>query len=71
MKAILKYIVERLAERTTWVGILAAAGVALALTVQQLEVIGNLGSALAAAILVFGKDTFLSPDKKEDTPPTA
>lgn len=69
MKAVLKYLVERLAERTTWVGILAAAGVALALTGPQLEVIGNLGSALAAAILVFGKDSFLSPDK-ETVPPT-
>jgi uncharacterized membrane protein len=68
MKAVLKYLVERLAERTTWVGILAAAGVALALTAPQLEVIGNLGSALAAAILIFGKDSFLA-DKK-DTPPT-
>jgi len=69
MKAVIKYIVERLAERTTWVGILAAAGVVLSLTVQQLEVVGNLGSALAAALLVFGKDSFLSPDK-ETVPPT-
>jgi hypothetical protein len=68
LKAIVKFVVERLSERTTWVGILAALGVAVSATVAQLQAIGDLGVALAAAILVFGKDSFLAPDKPEDPP---
>jgi len=65
MGAIIKYVFERLAERTTWVGILAALGMAVSWTSEQLEVFGNLGVALAAAILVFFKDKFLAPPKDE------
>jgi hypothetical protein len=65
MGAIIKYVFERLAERTTWVGILAALGMAVSWTSEQLEVFGNLGVALAAAILVFFKDKFLAPPKDD------
>lgn len=65
MGAIIKYVFERLAERTTWVGILAALGMAVSWTSEQLEVFGNLGVAVAAAILVFFKDKFLTKPKDE------
>jgi len=65
MGSIFKYIAERLAERTTWVGILAALGMAVSWSTEQLEVFGNLGVAVAAAILVFFKDKFLTKPKDE------
>lgn len=66
MNSVIKYLVERLAERTTWVGLIAAAGVALPLASEELEAIGNLGVAAAAALLVFGKSRWFAP--KEETP---
>jgi hypothetical protein len=61
--AIIKYIIERLSERTTWVGLLAALSMAVSLTVEQLEAVGTLGVAIASAVLVFFKDKFLVPSK--------
>ena len=63
MGSIIKYVVERLSERTTWVGILVALGMAVSWSAEQLEVFGNLGVALAAAILVFFNDKFLADPK--------
>lgn len=68
MNSIIKYIVERLAERTTWVGLLAALGMAVSWSSEQLEAFGTLGVAIAAAVLVFFKDKLLI--KPEETPPT-
>lgn len=68
MGTIIKYVFERLAERTTWVGLLAALGMAVSWTQEQLEVFGNLGVAIAAAVLIFFKDAFLAPPKEEDPP---
>lgn len=65
MGSVIKYVVERLAEKTTWVGLLAAISMAVALTAEQLEAVGSLGVALASAILVFFKDSFLAPPKDE------
>lgn len=67
MGTIIKYVVERLAERTTWVGLLAALGMAVSWSSEQLESFGNLGVALAAAVLVFFKDKFLTKPKDEPT----
>jgi len=63
--AIIKYIIERLSERTTWIGLLAALSMAVSLTVEQLEAVGTLGVAIASAVLVFFKDKFLTPPKDE------
>lgn len=65
MTSVIKYIVERLAERTTWVGLLAALGMAVSWSTEQLQVFGDLGVAVAAAILVFFKDKLLL--KKDET----
>jgi hypothetical protein len=65
MGSVIKYIVERLAEKTTWVGLLAAISMAVSLTVEQLEAVGTLGVAMASAVLVFFKDSFLAPPKDE------
>jgi hypothetical protein len=65
MGSVIKYIVERLAERTTWVGLLAAISMAVSLTVEQLEAVGSLGVAIASAVLIFFKDKFLAPPKDE------
>ena len=67
MGSVIKYIVERLAEKTTWIGLLAAISMAVSLTVEQLEAVGTLGVAISSAVLIFFKDKFLAPP--EDTPP--
>lgn len=65
MGSVIKYIFERLAEKTTWVGLLAAISMAVSLTVEQLEAVGQLGVAIASAVLIFFKDKFLAPPKDE------
>lgn len=63
MEAVIKYLLERLSERTTWTGILAAVGVAVSATVEQLQAVGDLGVALAAALLIFGKNKWFNKAK--------
>lgn len=63
MEAVIKYVVERLSERTTWIGLLAAVGVAVNVGAEELEAIGNLGVALASAVLVFGKNKWFNKTK--------
>jgi len=63
MNGIVKYVLDRLSERTTWVGLLAALGMAVSWSSEQLAAFGDLGIALAAAVLVFFKDKLLAPPK--------
>lgn len=65
MNSVLKYIVERLAERTTWIGLAVALAAAVpTLVAEELEAIGTLVGAAAGALLVFGKSRWFAP--KED-----
>lgn len=51
-----KYLLERLGERSTWLGILAIITVAgISISPDQQEAITNAGVAVAAAIGVFTK----------------
>ena len=57
MDAKIEYIVSRLKERSTWLGIVAAAAVfGFKLEPDQAEAIVELGVAAACAIMVFTKD---------------
>lgn len=67
MNAIIKYVIERLSERTTWIGLLGAISMAVNLTVEQLEAVGTLGVAVASAVLIFFKDKLIAPPKDEPT----
>lgn len=53
----LKYVLDRLKERSTWLGLVALVTTAgVALDPAQAEAIVSLGVALAGAVAVFTKD---------------
>lgn len=56
MKKFLEWIVERLSERSTWIGIIGVVGsLGVAVSPEQADAIATAGIAVVGAILAFTK----------------
>lgn len=67
MELIVKFVVDRMKERSTWIGLVGLlSSVGIAMEPQMVEAIASVGVALSAVVMILTKDLGKTAVVKED-----